>query len=89
MSPDFDLAVFTALVAVGVWAFFTIAERVLDARDRRRAVARARDLERGTITEVRPHLYVVAEPTCQVIHAEHRFAARRAVANGPMGGGAA
>lgn len=88
MSPDFDIAAYGAVVVLLAWAFFAAGERILDARDRRRAVSEARSFEPGTITEVRPHLYVVAEPTCTVIDARARFEARRAQAMGPMGGAA-
>lgn len=53
----------TPFIAFAVWL---IHDRRQQRRLRRDALA-ALDAEPGTFTEVRPHLYVAAEPRCQVV----------------------
>lgn len=73
-----------ALVAtLAIWAapFAVLAAWLIrDRRDQRclrRAATAARDAAPGTRTQVRPDLFVVAEPRCQVVSLEARRAARR------------
>lgn len=77
------------LCTFGALGFFAVGERWQDRRERL-SVQQAIDLAREArfIEDERiPHLYLA--PPDNVIRAEHRFAARRAVAGGHGGGAAA
>lgn len=91
-----SIVTYAVACAFGTLGFFAVGERWQDRRDRRarlsvqQAIDLARDADAvfdGFVRAEIPHLYLA--PPDNVIRAEHRFAARRAVAGGMDGGWAA